>query len=92
MPSMTLTTDKTTYSHGDTVTVTCNVFGNEGTPDRVAVINEAATAGDQPLIANVTITLPGDPALPVSFSAPTSEESLTFSPTADPAVWTALVP
>ena len=45
MPSMTLTTDKNTYAHGETVTVTCNIFGNDGTPDRVAVINGIGAAG-----------------------------------------------
>jgi hypothetical protein len=76
---------------GDTVTATYAITGNDPVASTSATVSGVATVGGVDYVASTTITLPGVPALPESFAVPTCL-GLTFAATADPAVFTALVP
>ena len=98
MATVTLTLDKTAPNHGDTVTATYVVTGNDGTPAgaaQTASIVGDVTVGPDTLHAVTTITLPGVPAvapLAETFAVPTVT-GLTFTPVAgNPKKFTALVP
>jgi hypothetical protein len=91
MASLTLTLDKDHPAHGETVTATYAVLGNDGTPERSASISGTATVGDQPLTAAVVVTFPAVDPLPVTYDAPTVA-GLTFTATKNPTVFTAVVP
>jgi len=97
MISATLTMSPAAPNHGDVVTATYAVSGNDGTPtgpSQVESILGKVTIGQDVLDVVTTLTLPGAPAvapLPVVYVAPTAA-GLTFVATADPAVFTALVP
>jgi len=89
--SASLTVTPSAPAHGDTVTATYHVTGNDPVPAHSATIDGDVTVGSQDLAVSTTITLPGTPALPQTFALPTCP-GLTFSATADPAVFTAVVP
>lgn len=84
-------------NHGDTVTATYAVVGNDGTPAGPPVQGSLVgdvTVGSDVLHAVTTLTLPGTPAvppLPETFSVPVFS-GLTFAATSAPNVFTALVP
>lgn len=84
-------------NHGDTVTATYAVAGNDGTPATPPIEGSLigdVTVGTDVLHAVTTLTLPGAPAVPPlaqSYSVPTIA-GLTFAATSDPKVFTALVP
>jgi hypothetical protein len=78
-------------AHGDTVTAVYTVQGNDPTPGKSATVNGSADVGGQVFAVSTTITAPGVPALPVTYAVPTCP-GLTFKATADPWVFTAVVP
>lgn len=97
MPELHIDVDNDAPAHGDTVTATFSVTGNDGTPRGEPVVHtlvgEALFDGTWAQVSQ-TITLPGGPGVP-----PVSEEflsvtveGLTFTQTDEPAVWTAVVP
>lgn len=90
--TLTLTLDNDHPAHGDTVTATYTVFGNDGVPERSVTIVGSGTVGGEPIgPANAVLVLPGTDPLPEAFNAPTVD-GLTFEATSDPKAWTALVP
>jgi hypothetical protein len=89
---VTLTIDNPNPGHGDVVTATYVVTGNDGTPAHDEVVDGSATVGGVNYPdADSTVTLPASAALPQTFDTPTAL-GLTFVATADPAVFTAVVP
>ncbi len=97
-PTMTLRLTSTDHpAHGDTITVAYAVTGNEGTPavpGASATISGSGDLGPNTVQVSTTVTMPGADAVPPlveMFNKPTLT-GLTFVPTADPHVWSALVP
>jgi len=85
--------DNATPGHGDTITFTYTVTGNDTIDPAQDTISGVATIGGQDFVCTTTLTLPGTPAASESFAQPTSESGkLSFSSTSDPAVFTAVVP
>lgn len=91
MSTVTLTVNPPTPAHGATVTATYAVTGNEGTPAKTGVVTGSVQIGADTFNVSTTVTLPGTPGLPETFSTPTCP-GITFAPTGDPRVFTALVP
>lgn len=87
----TLTVTPTSPGHGDTVTARYAVQGNDGTPAQAAEVTGQATVGGVDLDVSTVLTLPAVPPLPEVFG-PVSGAGLDWQATADPAVWTAVVP
>lgn len=89
--SVALSVNPTSPTHGETVTCTYNVSGNSsggGTP--VSVTGEV-TVGTSTFPVTASFTMPGAPAAAESFEVPTCP-GLTFTATAQPNVFTAVVP
>lgn len=80
-----------TPAHGETVTASYVVTGNDGTPPEPGTLVGRAMIGGQEYDVEGTITKPAIPPLEETFDAPTMD-GLTFEATADPAIWVALVP
>ena len=98
MATVTLTVDKPTPNHGDTVTATYAVTGNDGTPagaPQAAELSGDVTVGEETVHVSTVLTLPGSPSVPPlaeTFAVPTVA-GLTFKAvTGNPKVFTALVP
>ena len=77
--------------HGAVLTVTYTVSGNDPVPPHQAVIAGRVSVGGVPFDVSTNVTIPGTPALPVTYEMP-SCTGLTFTATADPAVFTAVIP
>lgn len=86
-----LVLDNDAPAHGDVVTATYVVTGNDSAPARDTEAAGNANIGGDNYPDTTPITLPGTPALPQVFDTPTCL-GLTFVPTANPAVFTAVVP
>jgi len=78
-------------AHGETVTVTYSVDGNDPINPTSATITGRVVVGGTPYDVKTAVTLPGTPAASVSYDVPSCPD-LTFTSTADPAVFTAVVP
>jgi hypothetical protein len=78
-------------NHGDTITVTYSVSGNDPIDPANAVIAGRVVVGGTGYDVSTSVTLPGTPSASVSYDTPTCPE-LTFTSTSDPAVFTAVVP
>jgi len=78
-------------NHGDTITVQYDVTGNDPIPPQGATLTGRVIVGGNAQDVSTSITLPGTPAASVSYDVP-SGGGLTFTSTADPAVFTAVVP
>ena len=78
-------------SHGDTITVTYTVTGNDPTAPSSAMITGQVVVGGIPLNVSTSVVLPGTPAAAVSYEVPECT-GLTFAATADDSVFTAAVP
>lgn len=78
-------------AHGDTVTATYLVSGNDPVDPKSATVSGLATIGDQTYNVFTLVTLPGTAALPESFEVPVCE-GLVFAATEDPKVFAAVVP
>jgi hypothetical protein len=89
--SVELVLDNPNPGHGDVVTATYVVSGNDGTPAQEVVVDGSASVGGTAYNADSAVTLPASAALPQTYDTPTAL-GLTFVPTADPAVFTAVVP
>lgn len=86
-----LTVTPSAPAHGAIVTATYAVQGNTGTPGGSGTVSGTTHVGGQDIAVSTTVTLPGTPALPESYDVPTAP-GLTFTVTADPHVFTAVVP
>lgn len=89
--TVSITIASSTPAHGDTVTATYAVLGNDPVPPMEGTLEGDVTVGAEVIHAVTTLTFPGTAALPESFSVPTCP-GLTFTATADPKVFAALVP
>jgi hypothetical protein len=90
--SVALSVSPSAPNHGDTVTATYTVSGlapSAGTP--VAVNGSVTIGGGTPIPVTGSFTLPGAPAATVTYAVPTCP-GLAFKATANPAVFTAVVP
>lgn len=81
----------TAPNHGDTVTATYTVTGNNPGPSQSGTVSGVANVGGTGYQVSTTITLPGTPALPVTYTTPTCT-GLTFAATGTAGVFTAVVP
>jgi len=98
MATVTLTLDKAAPNHGDTVTATYVVTGNDGTPAgpaQAAELSGDVTVGTETVHVSTVLTIPGTPAVPPlaeTFTVPVVA-GLTFKAVSgDPRKFTALVP
>jgi hypothetical protein len=89
--SASLTVAPAAPNHGDTVTATYAVQGNDPAPPTSATVSGDANVGGEDFEVSTTVSLPGTPALPETFAVPTCP-GLTFSATGAPEVFTAVVP
>lgn len=89
--SASLAPDIDTPAHGATVIFTYTVTGNDPIPASAAAIAGAVTIAGVVYDVTTAVTLPGTPAGAVAYDPP-SGGGLVFNPTADPAVFTALIP
>jgi hypothetical protein len=78
-------------NHGDTLTVTYSVSGNDAVDPSSATITGRVIVGGTAYDVTTQVTLPGTPAATVNYAMPTGG-GLSFAATADPSVWTAVVP
>jgi hypothetical protein len=86
-----LNVDDPTPQHGDTLTVTYSVDGNDPVDPTGATISGRVVVGGVGYDVSTQITLPGTPAASVSYGTPECP-GLTFLATANAAVFTAVVP
>lgn len=86
-----LTVSPSSPAHGATVTATYSVSGNNPIAPQVATVSGDANVGGQDFAVTTTLTLPGTPAAAETYAVPTCP-GLTFTATADPHVFTAIVP
>jgi hypothetical protein len=86
-----LNVDQPAPDHGDTITVTYSVDGNDPIDSQSATISGRIVVGGVGYDVSTAITLPGTPAAPVSYGTPECP-GLTFAATADPAVYTSVIP
>jgi len=78
-------------AHGETVTITYSVQGNDPIDPTSATITGRVVVGGTPYDVSTAVTLPGTPAASVTYDVPLCT-GLSFVSTADPAVFTAVVP
>lgn len=78
-------------AHGDTLTVTYTVTGNDPIDPSSAQVTGRVVVDGIPYDVSTSITKPGTPAAAVSYAIPACP-GLTFAATADPATFTAVVP
>lgn len=89
--SVTLVPSSEMPNHGDTLTVTYVVQGNSSGPGTPVTLSGEITVGTTQYPITASLQLPGTPALAETFEVPTCP-GLTFQATANPAVFTAVVP
>ena len=77
--------------HGDIVTATYSVSGNDASLPSQATVAGQVVVGGQEFDVSTSIMLPGAPAEDVTYAVPTCP-GLTFVATDSPAVFTAVVP
>lgn len=78
-------------AHGATVTAAYTVSGNSSGAGAPVSLTGTATVGSSSFPVTASFTLPGAPVLAETFAVPTCP-GLTFKATANPAVFTAVVP
>ncbi len=88
--SVTLAVSPVSPNHGDTVTAAYSVQGVPSSRTPVTVQGSVTIGGNTPIPVSASFTLPGA-ADTVTCTVPACP-GLTFKPTADPAVFTAVVP
>ena len=83
--------DNSTPNHGDTITVTYTVTGNDAVDPSAATISGRVVVGGVGYDVSTSVTLPGTPAAAVSYGVPACT-GLDFLASADPAVFTSVIP
>ncbi len=89
--SVSLSVSPSAPNHGDTVTAAYTVTGNDPGGATVGTVNGDVVIGGTDYKVSATVSLPGTPALAESFQVPVCP-GLTFKATAQPNVFTAVVP
>ena len=77
--------------HGDTITITYVVTGNDGTAPSTEMIAGQVVVGGVSLDLSTSVRIPGTPAASVSYEVPTGA-GLTFVQGATANTFTAVVP
>jgi hypothetical protein len=91
--SCSINADNPTPGHGETVTFTYNVDGNDPIPSSGATVNGAAVVGGVRYDVSTTMTAPGTPAASEQFEVPTSDQpGWIFLAGANPAQFTCTIP
>lgn len=91
--SVSLNADDTQPAHGQIVTFTYTVDGNDPIDSSSAVVSGAAVVGGVRYQVETTMTAPGTPAATEQFEMPTSDAAgWTFQGTSDPAVFSCTIP
>lgn len=85
--------DDPTPSHGQTVTFTYSVDGNDPIDASSATVSGAAVVGGVRYAVSTTMTAPGTPAGSEQFEVPTSDQAgWVFLATDNPAQFTCAIP
>lgn len=87
-----INTDDPTPAHGDTITVTYSVDGNDPVNPTGATITGRVVVGGIGYDVSTDVTLPGTPAAGVVYDVPACDALPGFTVTSDPAVFTTTVP
>jgi hypothetical protein len=91
--SCAINADDTAPAHGQIVTFTYTVDGNDPVPSSGATVSGAAVIGGTRYQVETTMTLPGSPAQSEQFEVPTSDDaSLVFVATSTPEAFTCAIP
>lgn len=90
--SVSLNANDTTPAHGQLVTFTYTVDGNDPIPSSSAVVKGAAVVGGQRFEVETTMTAPGTPAASENFEIPTSDAGWMFNSTSEPNVFVCTIP
>jgi hypothetical protein len=90
--SVSLNADDTAPAHGQIVTFTYAVDGNDPIDPSSAVVSGAAVVGGTRYQVTTTMTAPGTPAATEQFEVPTSDAGWTFQPTSQDNVFTCTIP
>jgi hypothetical protein len=90
--SCSINADDQTPGHGETLTVTYSVDGNDPVDPTGTSITGRVVVGGVAYDVATTVTLPGTPASAEVFDVPSCPDLPGFVVTADPAVFTTTVP
>jgi hypothetical protein len=91
--SVSLNASDTAPAHGQIVTFTYTVDGNDPIDPSIGVVKGASVVGGIRYEVETTMTAPGTPAASEQFEVPTTNmEGWTFSGTSEPNVFTCTVP
>lgn len=90
--SVSINADDTAPAHGQIVTFTYAVDGNDPVPSSGATVSGAAVIGGVRYQVDTTMTAPGTPAASEQFEVPTSDAGWTFAGTSEDNVFTCTIP
>ncbi len=91
--SVSLNASDTAPAHGQIVTFTYTVDGNDAVDPSSAVVSGAAVVGGVRYEVQTTMTAPGTPPASEQFEVPTSDApDWTFAGTSEPNVFTCTIP
>lgn len=91
--SVSLNADDTAPAHGQIVTFTYAVDGNDAIDSSSATVSGAAVVGGVRYEVETTMTAPGTPPASEQFEVPTSDaDGWTFQGTSDPNVFSCTIP
>lgn len=90
--SVSLNASDTAPNHGQIVTFTYTVDGNDAIDPSSAVVSGAAVVGGVRYEVQTTMTAPGTPPASEQFETPTSDTDWTFSGTSESNVFTCTIP
>jgi len=90
--SCSLNADDTAPGHGQLVTFTYTVDGNDPVDPQGATVSGAAVVGGVRYEVETTMTLPGTPAASEQFEVPSSDAGLVFDTTSEPNIFVCTIP
>lgn len=90
--SVALNADDTAPAHGQLVTFTYEVDGNDPIPSSGATVRGAAVIGGTRYEVETTMTAPGTPAASELFETPATDAGWTFSATSEPNIFACTIP
>lgn len=90
--SCSINADDAAPTHGQLVTFTYTVDGNDPVPSQGATVRGAAVVGGTRYEVETTMTLPGTPAASEQFEVPSSDVDLVFTGTSEPNIFVCTIP
>lgn len=90
--SVSINADDTAPAHGQLVTFTYTVDGNDPIASSGATVSGAAVVGGVRYEVETTMTAPGTPAASEQFETPTSDVGWEFNGTSEPNIFVCTVP